>query len=241
MHPEPPLFLLGRLGPYFTVRAGDAPPPGFRPLRELYAPGPGTPLAAKFGAAARQLNTGEVRVAVSVVHLGLAARLWSVALGHAALTGAVPELDPDLAHFHLPPTGPLDLWLPPAPGAPAPDPAEELHRAVTTANLGPLAAAVRSHAPLATRLLDGNSASALAGAARMIAADPVLRQAGAARAADALVRSLLDRPPLLGTGVLAPAGPPRFRRTSCCLYYRVPGGGICGDCVFDRAPAPAAR
>ncbi len=25
-----------------------------------------------------------------------------------------------------------------------------------------------------------------------------------------------------------------FRRRSCCLYYRVPGGGICGDCVLRR-------
>jgi FhuF-like iron-sulfur protein len=23
-----------------------------------------------------------------------------------------------------------------------------------------------------------------------------------------------------------------FRRRSCCLYYRVPGGGLCGDCTL---------
>jgi iron complex transport system ATP-binding protein len=27
-----------------------------------------------------------------------------------------------------------------------------------------------------------------------------------------------------------------YRRTSCCLYYRVPGGGLCGDCVLTTQP-----
>jgi ferric iron reductase protein FhuF len=27
-----------------------------------------------------------------------------------------------------------------------------------------------------------------------------------------------------------------FRRQSCCLYYRLPGGGLCGDCCFQRPP-----
>ncbi|MEU7551440.1 (2Fe-2S)-binding protein [Streptomyces sp. NPDC044571] len=25
-----------------------------------------------------------------------------------------------------------------------------------------------------------------------------------------------------------------FVRRSCCLYYKVPGGGFCGDCVLRR-------
>jgi iron complex transport system ATP-binding protein len=27
-----------------------------------------------------------------------------------------------------------------------------------------------------------------------------------------------------------------YRRNSCCLYYRTPRGGLCGDCALDRAP-----
>jgi ferric iron reductase protein FhuF len=23
-----------------------------------------------------------------------------------------------------------------------------------------------------------------------------------------------------------------FRRTTCCLYYRLPDGGLCGDCAL---------
>ena len=43
---------------------------------------------------------------------------------------------------------------------------------------------------------------------------------------------------LLGTGMLAGSGAitgPHlgFRRRSCCLFYRIPGRSVCGDCVFD--------
>jgi len=65
--------------------------------------------------------------------------------------------------------------------------------------------------------------------------------------ATVLAERLLTWPPLAATGELRPPEPPdarwTFRRLSCCLYYRVPGGGTCGDCVLgDRdAPRPAPR
>ncbi|WP_354644235.1 (2Fe-2S)-binding protein [Kitasatospora camelliae] len=246
--PNPGALLdrVGRIGPYFAVRAGPAggtPPEGFRLLRDLYAIAPGGPLAERIAEVGRRLGTNEARVAASTVHLGLAARLWSVALGAAALGGVVPDLHPDRAHWALPAQGPLDLWLPcpgtTADGGAARDGAvvEELHRVVLDGNLAPLAEAVRAHAPVAAGLLDGNAASALMGTVRVLAAAPGVRGREAARRAETLARALLDRPPLHGTGTLSvPGGPPRFRRTSCCLYYRVPGGGLCGDCVFDRPP-----
>ncbi|MEW1911628.1 (2Fe-2S)-binding protein [Kitasatospora sp. NPDC085895] len=228
---------VGRVGPYFAVRTGQAPPAGFRPLRELYAAGPDGPLAARIGQAARQMGTREPRVAASVVHLGLASRLWSVALGVAALGGVVPDLHPDRAHGTLPARGTFELWLPDRPTAADSPLADGLRQAVAVENLAPLAAAVRSVAPVAERLLDGNAASALVGAGRVLAAAPSVRHTGAARRAEALVRDLLDTPPLEGAGsVTATDRPLAFRRSSCCLYYRVPGGGVCGDCVFDRPP-----
>ncbi|WP_057136207.1 (2Fe-2S)-binding protein [Mycobacterium tuberculosis] len=40
---------------------------------------------------------------------------------------------------------------------------------------------------------------------------------------------LLNTANLAGSGVLT--GPDlTFRRRSCCLFYRVPAGGKCGDC-----------
>ncbi|WP_033216523.1 (2Fe-2S)-binding protein [Kitasatospora phosalacinea] len=217
---------LSSLGPYFAVRADPAPPTGFRPLPELY--GAGGPLAARIAEVGRVLGTGEARVAASTAHLGLAARLWSVALGTAVAAGRVPELAG--AWFALPPQGPFDLWLPSADGRAAT--VETLEAAVLEGQLAPLAEAVRAVVPLAPGLLAGNAASALVGAARQVGSVPTLR----ARAA-ALARELLARPALAGTGaVTAPGGPLAFRRASCCLYYRVPSGGLCGDCAFTRPP-----
>jgi hypothetical protein len=78
-------------------------------------------------------------------------------------------------------------------------------------------------------ILRGNVASALHGAAGMIAA---ARPDAAARAG-ALTALLLDRPPLTGASGRTATG--AFRRRSCCLIYRAaPGraGALCGDCVL---------
>ncbi|MFD8599341.1 (2Fe-2S)-binding protein [Kitasatospora sp. NPDC059646] len=218
------------LGPYFATRTG-APPAGFRPLHELSAPD--GPLAGRIDEVARVLRTDEARVAASTAHLGLAARLWSVALGTAVTTGRLPDLDG--ARFTLPPQGPFDLWLPDRPGPEAS--AAALHALVMDRHLHPLADAVRARTPLSAGLLAGNAASALVGAARRLGTVPALRAPAAA-----LARALLAFPDLSPAGEATP--PPRplaFRRASCCLYYRTPAGGLCGDCVFTRAPKSGRR
>ncbi|MER7754946.1 (2Fe-2S)-binding protein [Kitasatospora sp. NPDC097643] len=235
--PRPDYHQLAAVGPYFaldTAASPDAaPPPGYRPLPELYGTGPDAPLAGRIRVVAQRLGTTEPRVAASILHLGLAARLWSVGLGAAVLLGTVPRLTH--AWVRLPEQGPIDLWAPPEPfDAPAPDPgrlADRLHEIVLVGQLEPLAAAIQAAVPLSGRLLLGNAASALAGTLRVL-------DAHAPGPARALVAELLDRPPLAGTGTLrtGPRGT-AFRRTSCCLYYRVgPGAGVCGDCCFTRPP-----
>ncbi|MFI6444775.1 (2Fe-2S)-binding protein [Kitasatospora sp. NPDC050543] len=243
------LSRLAAVGPYFAVAQGApgaGPPTGYGPLRELYAQGPGTPLAERIAVVARRLGTAEPRVAASILQLGLAARIWSVGLGAAVLTGEVPDLHPDRVHARLPEQGPIDLWLPqPAAGTTDPEqPVAALHRAVVVENLVPLTQAVRAVVPVSERLLRGNASSALAGALRVLhghalAAGPD-GDPDAGRRAGRLVEGLLALAPLTGTGALSLAGPqatPAFRRTSCCLYYRIgPGAGVCGDCVFDTPP-----
>lgn len=96
---------------------------------------------------------------------------------------------------------------------------------VVERHLRPLVAAVRAVTPVAEGLLWGNAASALTGALAVLAR----ARPGSATAATRLVEELLDLTPLRGTGTLGPSG---FRRHSCCLYYRVPGGGLCGDCAL---------
>jgi ferric iron reductase protein FhuF len=86
------------------------------------------------------------------------------------------------------------------------------------------------------KVLWGDAASAVATARRLVAA----ARPGSAARASTLAERLLTGPPLAVTAALRAPEPPdvgwTFRRRSCCLYYRVPGGDVCGDCVLlDRA------
>ncbi|THA57655.1 (2Fe-2S)-binding protein [Streptomyces sp. A1136] len=218
--------VLGRLaavGPFFSVPYGGRPPgPGFRPLRELY----GEPLGPYVAEIGRRVGCGPGRVAASTAQFALASRLWSLGLGCAALSGRVPDLGPDSVWWRLPEAGSLELWLPrPGPGAPA---AEALGEGVP-GHLGVLDARLREGFGVSPRVLRGNSASALVGALRVLM-DRVPGET-AVRWAEAL---LGDGGPLGGTGTfLHEEGlGVAFVRRSCCLYYRVPGGGLCGDCVL---------
>lgn len=167
-------------------------------------------------------------MAASIAHLGLAARLWSVALGAAALYGRVPDLDPRLLRWDADASAPDDLWLTEVRALPA----ERIGEVVRDGHLLPLAAALRAQLPVSERLLWGNAGSALSGAVRQIdrwaAANGRTEVASRSRA---LAADLFALPGLAGT-----LDPVTHRRRSCCLYYRLPGGGLCGDCCFDRPP-----
>ncbi|MFB7454589.1 (2Fe-2S)-binding protein [Streptomyces sp. NPDC056194] len=220
----------GGPGGFFALRT-TAPVTGgaHRPLARLYA-GEDGPLTARVDHVTARIGARERRVGASVAHLGLAARLWSTALGPAALHGRFPALDPAELFWDGAPASPDDLWW--AGSATRPATVDELSAAVLDAHLVPLHAALRRDGAISPRLLWGNAGSALAGALRELIrwARAQGRPEVAERAA-ALVSGLLDHPDLAGT-----VRGPRLRRTSCCLYYRAPGGGLCGDCVFDHAP-----
>ncbi|GLF92767.1 IucA/IucC family C-terminal-domain containing protein [Streptomyces yaizuensis] len=210
------------------------PPAGSAPLALLHA-GDLTPLTRRVDLVAARHEPRERRVAASIAQLGLAARLWSIALGCAALHGRVPELDPARLYWSPLASTPDDLWLDCSGGGPRTLPAtvDTLRATVQDTHLVPLAAALRQDTRIAERLLWGNAGSALAGAVRQLDtwAREHRRPEVAGRAA-ALAAGLFTGPGLVGT-VRGPA----LRRTTCCLYYRAPRGGLCGDCVFDRPPA----
>jgi ferric iron reductase protein FhuF len=92
---------------------------------------------------------------------------------------------------------------------------------VATGQLRPLLEVFRPVMKVADGLMWGNAASALAGTLRVVRPD--LREP-----VTGLVEELLTREPLAGTGGFVRPG--AFLRRSCCLYYRVPPGGFCGDC-----------
>ncbi|MGW5610553.1 (2Fe-2S)-binding protein [Streptomyces sp. NPDC003753] len=228
---DPDLSALGALGGFFVLRTG-APPRGALPtLAQAYASEPpeggADPLAERIRKVAHGLRAPEPRVAASLAHQGLAARIWSVALGSAALYGRVPDLDPRLLRWDPEGGVPDDLWL----SEVRPLPVASLDTVVREGHLAPLMAVLSARHGVSARLLWGNAGSALAGTVRMI--DRWARETGrtdVGERARSLAAGLFAHPDLSGT--LDPAG----RRRSCCLYYRLPAGGLCGDCCFDRPP-----
>ncbi len=140
-------------------------------------------------------------------------------------------------------SAPDDLWL--AEVRPLPGDAASLAAVVLHGHLEPLSAALRTRHRVAPALLRGNAASALAAAAREIT-----RRARPDAAARATPWPATSSPTLLAYAGPSPTPIPAlkhrtgtlpFRRRSCCLYYRVPGGGVCGDCCFVRPPCSSPR
>lgn len=222
------LDALAAHGPYFTVAVrAERPTDGWRPVDELYG---GSALGGLLDVAAKRLGTDDLRVAGSILHQGYAARLWSVVAGAALTGGVVPRLhalwwrSTELALVEL-------LTVRPTGVRAAAGVARQVADAALTEHVYPLAHAVRSATGVSEQVLAGNTASALVGALRVLA-DTDVDVAGRALGAE-----LFALPDLRGTGTAYLDGSPaRFERDSCCLFYRVPNGGLCGDCVLARRP-----
>ena len=234
---DPDLAALRPLGAFFVLRTIGGTPAASRPalptLAQVYehrgSDVYGNALNFRVRKVADALGAQEPRIAASIAHQGLAARLWSVALGCAVRYGRIPDLSPRRLRWDPDASAPDDLWLDAV--EPLPADADTIADAVLHGHLQPLTAALHAEYRLATGLLWGNAASALAGAARQLGHRPEL----SARAR-ALSAELLARPPLAGT-----LDGTTLRRRSCCLYYRLPQGGVCGDCCFTRDPRSSPR
>jgi hypothetical protein len=215
------------VGPYFVWEPW-SDGAGWRPLAELT----GGDVVAERVAAARAALIGMFglaeddvpeRVIASVTFLGLASRLVSPPLAAVTLGGTLPVPGPD------------QLWWRPAPGGPWPvaysgDPQPgDFVAGIVGGLVTPVLRAFQDRFVLSTQVLWGNVASALAGAAGMLGSE----------AAGELAERVLAVPPLAGTGTLVRPDAARARRFlvrhNCCLYYRIPGGGTCGDCVLTPA------
>ena len=210
---------------FFALTVGGAAT-GWHPVGRDYADG----FAGLIDTTAQRYHTTDLRIGASLVHLGHATRLWSPVLACALAHHVVPDLKDleradDGAQLRLP--------------EPIGEPVEELsagllYRLVVQHHMQPFAAGLQ--VKLAPALLAGNIASALVGAARaLLAARPDLR----ARIVE-ITGSLLDTGVLAGSGALA-GSHLGFKRDSCCLFYRLPGRSVCGDCVFRQAPRSSRR
>ena len=221
---------VSEIGGYFHLYTSQAPPGPWLPLSRLLADSDA--FGERISAACDLLGTGERRVIASVLHLGIAARLWSPVLGAAVAHRVLLDWTADDLEWKDALGGPLPLRLPAPSGQPVADlseAAEPLYRSVS-ALLEQLSDLVLSQVKLAPRLLWGNAASALGGTVRALARERPEHSADALALGDLL----LGLGELRGTGGFAEPAPGRlfFTRTSCCLYYRIPGGGKCGDCAL---------
>lgn len=229
---------LGRLGPFVRVEFHErdaAPPTEWARLTVLLD---GSAALAervdqvRSALTARSKQHGgrsvEDRVAASVTHLGMVARLIAP---RVALRGLGYDIS----------TEPEDIWWQPVEGpvrlscallaTTADETVRDVDEGMGDDPVGTAVAAltetVCDEHRLSRRIAWGNVASAANGAATTIgAAAPDLASA-ATRQADRLLQD-----PRVEGGRLR-AGP-RFQRRSCCLIYRIGGDrrAVCGDCVL---------
>ena len=200
--------LLSECGPFFAIwlHAGRPAAP-WRPLAEL----PGSvELAEWIGRLQAELGSDR-RVAASIGQLALAARLLSPVLAAATRHHVLLDLGTGYWRPPLGSTVALSLAMPAGPAEPA-----ALSRVVNDGPVAGLTAAIGRLGSVSGRVLAGNLASAVNGAALQLGAASYPMAAG-------LLAGIPSEPDQPGPG---------FRRSSCCLRYRLAGAGYCGDCLL---------
>ncbi|MBS9533924.1 (2Fe-2S)-binding protein [Mycobacterium sp. M1] len=216
---------------YFEVTSGPVEGAGWRPVRDLYTE-PDL-IADAVEGVRRRIQAPDLRVAVSTFFLGFAARLWSIGIGALAGHRLLVDLHPDQLRYREH-DGRIHLHLVAPTAWQVPDAAQAvpaLADAVLDAHLSPLAEAVRRLGPISAKLLRGNAGSAALGAARAFD-----RHHGRPQGPGwELGRALCEDERLTGTVLFTESGI-CYRRTTCCLFYRTPGAGLCIDCALDRKP-----
>ena len=239
---------VAEIGPFFAL-ALDPPDPGWIAFADFVADHDAVAAAiaqarARLAAAAAVDESAvESRAAASVWHLGIVARVVSPALAAAALAGWCPRLDRvqcrQVQSESDPAPSSLAIRTDELDGTPVAGAAAgvaALEASVMDSVLAPLTRTVATVGSVSDHVLWGNVWSAFAGAAVMIAS----ARPASGDDAPAIVRALVeagDRP-VPGRYLSG-----RYRRDTCCLYYRLPRGGLCGDCVLRRMPSawPARR
>jgi iron complex transport system ATP-binding protein len=222
---------IGKINEYFAVGTGPMGA-GQLPIHQLY-----TDSALLEGVVERvrtRIGATERRVAVSTFFLGFAARLWSVGIGAVIGHRLLPDLGTHELSFGET-GGHVTLHIARPLGWQGDELEPMLADLVLDGHLAPLADALTRLGPISPKLLRGNAASALLGAANVFDQH---RRAGAPDSARRLAERLCADRRLAGAIRFDNAG---YRRTSCCLYYRTRGSGLCGDCVLTDVPGNLGR
>jgi iron complex transport system ATP-binding protein len=230
-----PGFQLGRLAAissYFAVEAGPADAAdGWYPVAILLDGGAeGSRLLGQaIDSVGARMAAPRRWIAASILFQGWAARLTSIYAGCLVLDGAPPDLAASRMHFRPLTTGPVDMAVDPLIRLDA----DHGWRRLLDDHLHPLAEAMRAQVRVGRRILEGNIASALGGSLGTLA------RTGHGSLDDLISRPWAQPPDLAAYGGWAEG--PRFIRTTCCGYERVPGGGRCGDCSLTARGVPDRR
>lgn len=213
------LASLATVNPYFVATTGDPGLGDWRPASRLYDEADA--LAEVVGHVGARISSTEYRVAASTLFLGYAARLWSLVLGGAVRDRRLLDLDP-AELLWLDDHGQIRLHVREPRGWEGADLVDLVRAMVLDRHLEPMVDSIRSAEPMSERLLWGNAASALIGAARVLDGDTRTD-------AITVTETILRDPRLTDTVDREGAG---YRRRSCCLFYRTPVSGYCGDCAL---------
>lgn len=179
----------------------------------------------------------ELRMAASSFHLNAVARLLSPMFGCAVLAEASPDLGAENLVWRPGPTHSLEVgvraWVG---GASLPDAAlvERMHDGVIDGPVAALGVALAEATGLSRKVLWGNVASAVNGAFLVLRGQ---RPDDEDRAHE-LMKAIVVHGQLEDAGRFLPDewDEDRFSRNNCCLFYRLPGAGMCGDCVLAERP-----
>lgn len=181
-------------------------------------------------AARAAVGGGEGRVAASLVFQGVVSRLVSPMLACVMLHGCLPRVPVSRMYFR-PGDGELvTLAAEETDGYTGPvlELMDELVSTVCDDHVAPLTQALLAQVSISSKLLRGNTAAALVSGMRLLS-----QHSG--HDWRELADHALRHPRLEGAGWLQ-RKEPGFVRYSCCLYYRVPNGGLCGDCSLTHNP-----
>jgi hypothetical protein len=218
----------------------------WRPFDDLISPGSSTEASEAIDGFATRLGVPVSRPVASLLHLAVCARFCFPLMATAAEFGVVPMLRPRQLRYTFDGSGRFRLAVCQLPGGVKGDPgalAEHVRDEVLSGHLGRLTRAINGLVALPVRTTDGNTASAVAAACRAVSAgspEPTVRRAGH------LLEWFLDHEPLEEAGTLVPlsngvTGESRFQRRNCCLFFQVPGGGTCADCILGAPPKQGSR
>ncbi|MFZ0227148.1 MAG: (2Fe-2S)-binding protein [Mycobacterium sp.] len=221
---------LSEVNQYFAIGTGPVDG-GWRSVQQLYTD---PELLEDIVERVRmRIGAAERRVAASIFFLGFAARLWSVGIGAVVGHRLLPELAAEQLLFRE--VGGQIAFHVARPIGWQGDDVESMLADTVLSHLTPLSTALHELGAVSRELLRGNAVSALLGAAREYDRH---RGAPSPGAGWQLARGLCADERLSGTVYFNETD---YRRSSCCLYYRAPGGGLCGDCVFTHVPGTVSR